>query len=161
MSEKREYFKKEHNLSFFIYIPIHVSIPSPLPIPTLTTPPAFIQSSERVRHIAQRKEQAPPHYIRADQGIHPKKMVSKTSAPAAGINPGVTASGPAVCPSHKLSPTFRGSSLVLCWFLPCLARVGELTSAQVSCFSGCPHHGLDLFAHILTPPTLQLKKINK
>ena len=23
-------------------------------------------------------------------------------------------------------------------------------------FSGCAHHGLDLFAHILTPPTLQL-----
>ena len=120
----------------------------------LPSQPTYIQSSERVRHIAQRMEQAPPYYIQAEQGIHPKIMVSQKSAPAAGINPLVTASGPAVCPSHKLSPTFRGSSLVLCLFRPCLARVGELTSAQVICFSGCPHHGLYLVTHILTPATL-------
>ena len=55
----------------------------------------------------------------------------------------------------QLSPTFRGSSLVLCWFLPCPDRVGELPLAQVDCLSGFTHHSLDLFAHILTPPTLQ------
>ena len=58
----------------------------------------------------------------------------------------------------QLSPTFRGSSLVLCQFLPYLARIGELPLTQVHCFSGYPHHALDLFAHILTPPpTLQLE----
>ena len=46
--------------------------------------------------------------------------------------------------------------MVLCLFLPSPAGVGELPLAQVNCFSGCPHHGLELFAHILTPPTLQL-----
>ena len=39
---------------------------------------------------------------------------------------------------------------VLCWFLPCPAGVGELLLAQVNCFSGYPHHVLDLFVHILT-----------
>ncbi|KAK7824381.1 hypothetical protein U0070_025177 [Myodes glareolus] len=34
--------------------------------------------------------------------------------------------------------------------------VVELLLAQVNCFSGCTHRGLDLFTHILTPPTLQL-----
>ena len=56
----------------------------------------------------------------------------------------------------QLSPTFRGISLYLCCFLPCLTRVGELPLAQVNCFSGYPHHGFDFFAHILTHPTLQL-----
>ena len=32
----------------------------------------------------------------------------------------------------------------------------ELPLAQVDCFSGCHHHGLELLAHIFTPPTLQL-----
>ena len=54
----------------------------------------------------------------------------------------------------QLSPTFRGTSLDLCCFLPCLAGVSELPLAQVNCFIGCTHHGLDLFAHILTPHTL-------
>ena len=64
--------------------------------------------------------------------------------------------------SHSLSPaiqlslTFRGTSLNISWFFPCLARVGELSLAEVNCFSGYPHHGFDLFVHILIPPTLQL-----
>ena len=56
----------------------------------------------------------------------------------------------------QLSTTFRGTSLVIFWFLPCQAGVGEFPLAQVDCFSGCPHHGLDLFAHIVIPSTLQL-----
>ena len=55
----------------------------------------------------------------------------------------------------QLSPTFRGTSLDLCCFLPSPDGVGELPLAQVDCFSGCTHHCLDLFVHILTPPTLQ------
>ena len=56
----------------------------------------------------------------------------------------------------QLSPTFRGTSLDLCCFLPSSAGVGELPVAQVNIFSGCTYYGLDLFAHILTLPTLQL-----
>ena len=52
-------------------------------------------------------------------------------------------------PAMQLSTAFRGTSLVLCLFLPSLAGVGELPLAQVDCVSGCPHHGLDPFAHIL------------
>ena len=63
---------------------------------------------------------------------------------------------PQSAPAKLLSATFRGTNLDLCWFLPCQAEVGELPLAQVECFSWCPHHGLDLFAHILTPPTLRL-----
>ena len=33
---------------------------------------------------------------------------------------------------------------------------GGVPLAQVRCFSGCPHHGLDFFAYILTSPTRQL-----
>ena len=40
--------------------------------------------------------------------------------------------------------------------LPSLARVGKLPLAQVSSFRGFPHHGLNLSAHILTLPILQL-----
>ena len=63
---------------------------------------------------------------------------------------------PQSVPATQLSATFSGTALVLCLFLPSLAGVGELPLAQVDCFSGCPHHGLDLLAHILTLPTLQL-----
>ena len=38
--------------------------------------------------------------------------------------------------------------MVLCCFLLCRAGVGELPVVQVSCFRGCPYHGLDLIAHI-------------
>ena len=65
---------------------------------------------------------------------------------------------PQSAPAMQLSPTFRGTSLYLCLVLPCPcpSGVGELPLAQVNCFSGCSHHGLDLFAHILTLPTLHL-----
>ena len=63
---------------------------------------------------------------------------------------------PQSVPVMQLSTTFRRTSLELYCFLPTLAGVGELPLAQVDCFGGCPHHVLDLFAHILTPPTLQL-----
>ena len=63
---------------------------------------------------------------------------------------------PQSAPAMHLSTTLRGASLVLCLFLPNLVGVCEFALAQADCFSGCPHHGPDLFAHILTPPTLQL-----
>ena len=56
----------------------------------------------------------------------------------------------------ELSTTFRETSLVLRLLLPSLAGVGECPLAQLDCFSGCIHHGLDPFANILTPPTIQL-----
>ena len=71
------------------------------------------------------------------------------SVQAVEINLGATASGMQSAPAILLSPTFRGSFLVLCWFLLHLVEVSESLLAQISCFSGCPHH-------ILTPPTLQL-----
>ena len=41
--------------------------------------------------------------------------------------------------------------------VPCYqSRVSELSLAQVSCFCGYHHHGLDLFAHIIAPPSLGL-----
>ena len=63
---------------------------------------------------------------------------------------------PQSAPAIQLSHTFRGTSLDLCWFLPCSAGVGELPLAQVNCFNGCTHHGLNLFAHILTLHSLHL-----
>ena len=51
---------------------------------------------------------------------------------------------PHSAPSMYLSTTFRGTSLVLCLFLSRLTGVGELSLAQVDCFSGCTHYGLDL-----------------
>ena len=62
---------------------------------------------------------------------------------------------PMPSPAIQLSTTFTGTSLVLCLFLPSPAVVGELSLAQVDCFSGCTHNGLDLFAHILIPQTLK------
>ena len=47
--------------------------------------------------------------------------------------------------------------MVLCLFLLSPAAVGALPLAQVDCFIGCTRHDLDLFAHILIPPTLQLE----
>ena len=61
---------------------------------------------------------------------------------------------PKSAPTIQLSPTFRGSSLVLCWFLPCPAGASELTLAQVNHVTWCPQHALYLFAHILSPPIL-------
>ena len=63
--------------------------------------------------------------------------------------------------SHKLSkpyysPTFSGPSLVLCKFPNYQSRVSELSLTQVSYFCGYPHHGLDPFAHIISPPSLRL-----
>ena len=55
-----------------------------------------------------------------------------------------------------MSPIFRSPNSVLCWFLSYLAKFSELLSAQASCFSRYAHHGLDLFAPILTLLTLQL-----
>ena len=45
---------------------------------------------------------------------------------------------PQSAPIIQLSPTFRGPSLVLCWFSCCQAGVGRLALAQISCFSGYP-----------------------
>ncbi|CAO2599648.1 hypothetical protein LEMLEM_LOCUS9952, partial [Lemmus lemmus] len=47
-------------------------------------------------------------------------------------------------------------SLVLCWIPHCQSGVSDLPLAQVNCFSGYPHHGLDPFAHIIAFPPLQL-----
>ena len=63
---------------------------------------------------------------------------------------------PQSAPAMQLSTTFRGTCIVLFLFLPSPTGVGELPLAQVDCFSQCTHHGLDLFAHGLIPPTLQL-----
>ena len=129
----------KRNYLFSFYIPAPVPTPSPPPIPSTFFPtPAPIHSSEKTRHMALRKDQVSPHYFQAEQGIHPKRMDSKKPVQAVGINPGATASGPTVCPVIQLLPTFRGSSLVPCWFLSCLAGVGELKIAQVNCFSGIP-----------------------
>lgn len=56
-------------------------------------------------------------------------------------------------PVMQLSTTFRGISLVHADFFPSTAEVGKFLLAQGDCFSMCPHHGLDHFAHILTPTT--------
>ena len=63
---------------------------------------------------------------------------------------------PLSAPVMRLSTTIRGSSIVLCLFLPGLAGVCELPLAKVDYFSGFLHHDFDLFAHIVIPPTLQL-----
>ena len=44
----------------------------------------------------------------------------------------------------------------MCRFLTYQSRVGELPLVQVSCFCEFPHHGLDLFAYGISPPSLQL-----
>ena len=63
---------------------------------------------------------------------------------------------PRITPAMHLSPTFRGPSLVLCWFLCCQYGVSEFPLAQVSWFSGNAYHGLGPFAHIITPPSTRL-----
>ena len=70
------------------------------------------------------------------------------------VNTGATASDPRSLPQpYNCQPHSEGR---LCLFLPSLAGVGEFLLAQVNYLSGCPHHGLDLFAHILIPLTLQM-----
>lgn len=55
----------------------------------------------------------------------------------------------------QLSLTFAGPTLVLCRFLCYQSRVSELLQAQLSCFCGFFHYGLDSFAHIIAPPWRQ------
>ena len=57
-------------------------------------------------------------------------MGSKKSVHALGINPGPT----------ELSPTFRGSSSILCNFPSCQFRISELALARVSWLCGFFHH---------------------
>ena len=93
-------FKKKTNYLFFSF---QILIPVPthlLPFLPPTSPSHPIHSSEMVRHITLSKDQGRPHCIWAEQGIPPKRMGSKKPVQAGGINPGATASGPAVCPSH-------------------------------------------------------------
>ena len=61
--------------------------------------------------------------------------------------------GPQTVQASQLSHTFREPNLVLCRFAHYQPRVGELSLAQVSCFCGYHHHGLDPFAHIIAPPS--------
>ena len=63
-------------------------------------------------------------------------------------------------PVTQLSPIFRGPNLDLCRFPRCQFRLIELPLAQVSCFCGYPHYGVDVFAHIITPSSLQLDSGN-
>ena len=65
---------KSYFLSFYNDITL-VPIPSSPHIPPPTS--LFIHSSERLRCIALRKDQGPPHYIEAEQGICPKRMGSQ------------------------------------------------------------------------------------
>ena len=65
-----------------------------------------------------------------------REWVPKKPVNAAGINPGATASGPTVCPSHTAVTHIQRVYLALCWLLPCLAGIGELPLAQLNCFSG-------------------------
>ena len=77
-----------------------------------------------------------------------RERASKKPVPAVGINSGATVRAPLSSSAVQLSSSIRRSSLVLCWSLPCLAGVGELPLSEVNYFSGCPHRGLDLLAHI-------------
>ena len=63
---------------------------------------------------------------------------------------------PQTVPAMQQTATLRKASLVPCLVHPSLAGVGEPPLAQVDCLCGCTLYGLDLFAHILTHPTLQL-----
>ena len=59
---------------------------------------------------------------------------------------------PQSAPAMQLSDTFRGTSLVLCWFLPCPAGVSELPLAQVIVSVGVPIMVLtSLFIFLLLP----------
>ena len=78
-------------------------------------------------------------------------MGSEKPVQVVGLYPGATVSGVTVCPSHK------AHSEELVWLYSGSFPVQpELPFAQVSCFSECSHHGLDLFIHIIIPPTFQL-----
>ena len=83
-------------------------------------------------------------------------MGSKKPTQEVRINPSPTASGTTDVPVVQLAPTFRGPSLVLCWFPHCQFRVSELPLSQKSCFHGYPHHVFDPFAHIIALPSLRM-----
>ena len=57
----------------------------------------------------------------------------------------------------SLTPIFRGSGSVPCWFPSYQSGDQEVSLVQVSCLCGFHQPGMDPFAHpLIRPPSLQL-----
>ena len=126
-SQSIPYFHSLHHITYCTHPPNSQRIQGTLLLGTSKG----IFTLSRVSKVSVQRERAP------------KKPVS-----VVGINSGATVRAPLSSSAIQLSLLFRGSSLVLCWFLLFLAGVGELPLSEVNYFSGCPHRGLDLLAHI-------------
>lgn len=135
-------------------MPVHSS--SRLITPHTHSPSHPIQFPVRVRHPY---GVSPKSLTKFVAGFSPLPQVSRMrdhlsienglSVPihALGINTGSSDRGPIERHSSQLTPTFKGPSLVLCWFLSCQTGVCELPLAQVRCFCVFPQHGLHSFSH--------------